>query len=43
MYDNLKRVYQIAKTEKISTRAAAEKLAEERLAAGKKAKAGARA
>lgn len=43
VYDNLKRVYQIAKAEKISTRAAAEKLAEERLAAGKKAKAGARA
>jgi leucine dehydrogenase len=42
VYDSLKRVYQIARTEKISTRVAAERLAEERLAAGKQAKAKAR-
>jgi leucine dehydrogenase len=43
VYDNLKRVFQIARTENISTRVAAERLAEDRIAAGKKAKAGARA
>ncbi len=39
IYDNLKEVFQIAKTQKISTREAAAHLAEERLAKGKASKA----
>ena len=39
IYDSLKQVFQIAREQKISTQAASQKLAEQKLAAGRKAKA----
>jgi leucine dehydrogenase len=39
VYDNLKQVFSIAREQKISTHAAAEKLGDQRLAAGRTAKA----